>query len=700
MGLGVRGVLLVTVLVAATPAVVSLHEAPDAEDVGLDNQHLVDWIYNHSAPLADDFRTAFHESFAGVNRSNATQFYEAADNYTNWTTDRLDQLEHDLDPSHQSLHQLHANVTQLTDPSFAKRHCAYPVQYAQPGRLDVSVESLYDRLGLPASEDDLTQNTSQLSDRHDQALVFAFDCLDEVAVESISIFADLNKSETSYVLGNASKAENYTSNLHNLTSSEQAWLVDYLNTTDKLDSTAAANASSLLFDITDQVRSFFTESDRNALSEMVPIDEGRMLFVGSSGNDTYRNNAIFTLDLNGSDIYLNNAGGGDLGHGELPDGIRACEPSVDGGLPCEIAAAIDLGPMDDVYTPEELKKATVGSSFAGVGFLLDEGGSNYYETMKWVGGGQTAGAGTVVDLGESTTYNVTSWDRFENATGDVYNSKTSLGAGQTTGRGVLIDIGGDDNVTFEGVDGVGYGSIGSGVLINAGGNDTYANEAGKFKSPSDENDPNDTRTIFASGVSTGSGEIGGLGIVLELGGDDVYQCRAPVLYACQGGGLLGMGLLLDSADDDQYLVENATPPPYQRWGRGQGQASARGVGILGDRGGADDYESVYRATGSGSGLGIGVTMDTAGNDSYSTDDGASIGYGLVDIATIYTPPTSAPGLGLLWDSEGSDSYSAPDAPSYCGQRADASLWMELDHESETILGLGADIGSGSMPTCI
>lgn len=148
----------------------------------------------------------------------------------------------------------------------------------------------------------------------------------------------------------------------------------------------------------------------------------------------------------------------------------------------------------------------------------------------------------------------------------------------------------------------------------------------------------------------------GLGAVLDLGGNDVYEGRD----SCFGCGWYGAGLLYDEAGDDRYTLG--------KWGQG---AAHVGAGVLADLAGNDAYECAQQAQGLGSTLGGGVLLDVAGNDAYvARDDGnrekiyldqsvaMAQGCGYGRRADLSDGHSWAGGVGVLVDGAGDDRYHA------------------------------------------
>ncbi|MHC4925260.1 MAG: HEAT repeat domain-containing protein, partial [Planctomycetota bacterium] len=151
----------------------------------------------------------------------------------------------------------------------------------------------------------------------------------------------------------------------------------------------------------------------------------------------------------------------------------------------------------------------------------------------------------------------------------------------------------------------------------------------------------------------------GLGLLLDLGGDDLYDSG---IFG-QGAGLFGTGMLRDESGSDRYLASMYA----------QGFARTMGAGVLQDRAGNDSYFAGGKVQDSPDRWGEGNTLSlsqgysigfrpTAGNE------GASGGIGVLmdegNGADFYTVDVYGQGcsywyaLGILMDGGGNDSYTA------------------------------------------
>jgi hypothetical protein len=188
----------------------------------------------------------------------------------------------------------------------------------------------------------------------------------------------------------------------------------------------------------------------------------------------------------------------------------------------------------------------------------------------------------------------------------------------------VIDVGGDDTY-IEGALSADRPVL---VIIDLAGNDRYQGEQ--------------------PGIQGGG--ILGLSLLLDARGDDSYQADDVAQGACLGG----IGLLLDLAGDDRYTGDT----------RVQGSAVA-GMALLLDRTGNDAYHAALLAQGVGGPFGFGLLDDLAGNDSYyaggkypdNYDD--TPGYsGWSQGVGVGPRGVANGGIGCLLDGRGDDVYEA------------------------------------------
>ena len=297
---------------------------------------------------------------------------------------------------------------------------------------------------------------------------------------------------------------------------------------------------------------------------------------------------------------------------------------------------------------------------AGVGLIIDVGGNDCYQGMIAASTHEDHGNAVVIDL----------------AGNDIY---TGAPLGLATGRlgvGLLVDHDGDDVYQLDmGSGGAGFGGLG--ILFDAKGNDIYRGNR------------------LTQGVA-----IGGLGLLLDGAGNDRYTSHG---FAIGFGGPLGVGAVIDIAGDDHYQCGDMYPSAYNAQdapagkpgdplyqfdcfglGAGSGQRIltkkvewqpynlAGGWGVLLDLEGQDHYDSANFSQGHGYFFGAGMKLDFDGDDDHQ---GARYGHGA----------SAHFGVGLFIDQQGDDRYSST-GPFYNGGVAwDHSVSLMLD------AGKGRDI---------
>jgi len=223
------------------------------------------------------------------------------------------------------------------------------------------------------------------------------------------------------------------------------------------------------------------------------------------------------------------------------------------------------------------------------------------------------------------------------------------GPGQNTyeldGRfGLLIDLSGND--TYDGTPlGLATGRLGVGLLIDHAGDDVYQLDRGSGGAGFGglgilfDGKGND---VYMGNRLTQGAAIGGLGLLLDSAGNDRYTSYG---FAIGFGGPLGVGAVVDVAGDDHYQCGDKYPSSYNAedapngkssdplsqydcfgLGTGSGQRIltkrlewqalnlAGGWGVLLDIEGHDHYQSANFSQGHGYFFGTGVKIDFNGDD--------------------------------------------------------------------------------------
>jgi len=284
---------------------------------------------------------------------------------------------------------------------------------------------------------------------------------------------------------------------------------------------------------------------------------------------------------------------------------------------------VDLG-GNDIY------RGGIAASTATrpLGLLLDMGGDDRYESDVPAQGAGLTGAGVLIDA----------------AGNDVYKARHyAQGVGQF-GLGLLADLDGNDTYTNN-VSGQGCGYFGIGLLFDVAGRDEY--------------------TIWADGQGLGGGG-GGVGVLADRSGNDRYTAvrehsvtGRPSYHSpdddisvsnAQGCGMGrrgdgadghswagGLGALLDGGGDDVYTAGN--------WSMGTGYWF--GIGVLHDAEGNDEYHGVTWSQGTGAHFCIGLFVDEHGNDKHLSEGNSRLSLAWAHDFTV----------GLLLDVDGDDVYS-------------------------------------------
>lgn len=306
-----------------------------------------------------------------------------------------------------------------------------------------------------------------------------------------------------------------------------------------------------------------------------------------------------------------------------------------------------------------------------VALLIDLGGNDRYRGLLAASGDTDHGNAVIIDLNGN----------------DIYEgSPLGLATGRL-GVGLLIDYAGDDLYQMQMASGgTGFGGIG--ILFDAQGNDTYQGNR---------------LTLGAA--------MGGLGLVFDEAGNDHYSVPG---FGIGFGGPLGVGAVIDMSGDDDYQCGGQYPSAYNSHdapdgkpgdplfqydcfglGTGSGQriftkraerqskSLAGGLGLLLDIAGQDRYDSANFSQGHGYFFGAGLKLDLQGNDEHNA---ARYGHGA----------SAHFGVAVFIDDQGDDQYRST-GPYYNGGVAwdnSSSLMIDAGNGRDTYLfdhstGLGA-----------
>ncbi len=295
---------------------------------------------------------------------------------------------------------------------------------------------------------------------------------------------------------------------------------------------------------------------------------------------------------------------------------------------------------NDVYRARDVAQ---GSCLGGVGILVDFAGDDVYVGIRRVQGQAIGGVGLLIDRGGRDRYHAAMW---------------AQGFGGPLGFGMLDDVSGDDH-------------------YYAGGQypDTYP------ETPGYEG--------WSQGVGSGLRQVsnGGIGVILDGAGDDVYEFD----YMAHGGGYwFGAGIARDFGGNDRRLGATRTAfdgsprreTRFQRFGNGWGCHYA--LGFCFDDAGNDTYGGNIMGTGFGWDLSVGVLCDFAGNDIYEASDQHTQGSG------------AQASLGVIFDYEGEDvyqgtgqGYASPGISYHRLPRCGGNFGFVIDYGGKDEYGCGA-----------
>jgi hypothetical protein len=309
-----------------------------------------------------------------------------------------------------------------------------------------------------------------------------------------------------------------------------------------------------------------------------------LVVIGSRGSDQHGPAALI-IDPGGDDVYERTpaAGGAIAVVIDLAgnDSYRGSDFAMRG-----LSALFDLA-GDDRY---ELQGPGLGMALAGASLLFDQSGNDRYRVPYFGQGFALFGLGALIDRGGSDSYEIDAWGQGSAFTGGLALLWDADGNDSYVAHGLpdAYDRGGG----LSGAQGVAMGIRnmlpgGIGILRDDGGNDVYSAE------------------MFAQGT----GYFYGLGLLWDRGGDDRYQA----LRYAQGAGVHeAVGVLRDEDGNDDYAL---------KVGVGQGMGLDLALGVLVDTAGDDHYAAGLLAQAAATANGIGILADGGGADRFQVDAG-------------------------------------------------------------------------------
>jgi hypothetical protein len=237
----------------------------------------------------------------------------------------------------------------------------------------------------------------------------------------------------------------------------------------------------------------------------------------------------------------------------------------------------------DTYSAVDLAQ---GSTIGGIGMLFDFSGHDSYKALRRAQGHALEGLGMLVDRKGNDKYRAAMWAQAFGAPG---------------GFGILEDTEGNDQYYC------------GGLYL-----DSYPEHPGYDG--------------WGQGVGAGIRQVanGGIGALLEGGGDDSYE----VDYFGQGGGYwLGVGFVRDFGGSDTrhgstLMAYSGGPRTQDRWTRfANGFGCHYSLGYCFDDSGDDTYGGRIMGTGMAWDLSIGYLCDFNGSDKFTATGGMTQGVG-------------------------------------------------------------------------
>ncbi len=326
-----------------------------------------------------------------------------------------------------------------------------------------------------------------------------------------------------------------------------------------------------------------------------------LIVVGSSGDDVYQYFVppLMIIDGGGNDRY------------EF------------GGYPEDYPLSIIIDfKGDDQYLSPDTTKPGLGGAVLGMSILVDLAGNDRYVGANVTQGAGIFGVGLVYDKNGD----------------DVYTGRRLTQGAATFGVGILSDSTGADSLfCLDQSQGYGY-TKGCGLLINFEGSDRYVADDANIILPSAQTKEHNTSMAQGVGcgrradISDGHSWAGGVGVLCDLAGDDIYSAG---LFAQGCAYWHALGMLLEGGGNDSYSGVWYV----------QGSGAHFGVGYLDDFGGNDKYNATLNmAIGAGHDFTIGYLNERSGNDVYTAPN-LSLGGG------------NDAGIGIFHDHAGDDTYN-------------------------------------------
>jgi len=419
------------------------------------------------------------------------------------------------------------------------------------------------------------------------------------------------------------------------------------------------------------------------------------LVVGTPGRDDFLGPALAIVDPGGDDTYHGNVGA-----------------SIDPDRP--FGVVVDIAGNDRYVTTTDYAQ---GVGIFGAGIVVDWAGDDTYTAANHAQGLGVFGLGVL-------------YDRAGDDKLDMHVSGQGCGY---FGVGLCLDGGGKDEYRLWG-EGQGHGGVGGGVGVMAtyGGDDFYyAEPDAEIAGRADYHSEGKIAANNAQGSgggrrgdgSDGHAWAGGLGVIIDIGGNDRYESGN---WSLGIGYWFGTGIVYDSEGDDVYrsvyftqasgahfcngvMIDEAGNDRHELWFN-KGAAIAFGWdytnALLIDKSGNDLYDGGQGCVAVSSGRSTAILYDGGGDDEYRADAGKE-GLGLASPRDDFFKPSPvapymyySPEIGFLIDCGGKDKYlrKSEDGSTTADTLAiDGTIWRNPAADTAKLHGGGFDFPDGTIP---
>ncbi len=374
---------------------------------------------------------------------------------------------------------------------------------------------------------------------------------------------------------------------------------DTLRLMDKIDMNSLIDGSLIVARVVDKAPAYLKSSNDKDFAFTWETPIGKIALNGKKANVYDGGPYILIIDTGGNDTYKTAA-------------------SATYAVP--VSVCIDFA-GDDKY--ETTEQGAIGCGILGYSFLVDCAGNDTYKTVVAGLGTGIFGVGILMDRSGNDVY-------------DCREAGEGMGA---FGVGIVNDLAGDDKYyCFHMAQGYG-GTKGCGAVIDSEGKDLYEANDKQIDYVSSQTTEHNESLAQGCGVGRrahpgdGHSLAGGLGILVDVKGDDAYKGG---VFSQGVGYWYALGMLVDMSGNDSY---NGV------W-YAQGAAAHYAVGSLCDLAGNDRYVSaLIQCQGHGRDYSIGWLHDLRGNDYYEC-----YGWALGS--------SNMNGIGIFWDEAGNDEYKS------------------------------------------